>query len=112
MSGGSSQLMTPISPDPLGAYVRWSALAATVYVIGALVLHVGVRRGVMRQGMPRWRVRDTVGAFPLSLVGAAVLAASIVAVRFGAPAWIGGLGVALGAVWMTFGARAYLKLTR
>ena len=92
--------------------MRWSVLAVVVFVAAVAGLHWSVRRAMGRRGVREWRWRDSVGAFPLSIVGAVAALGSVVAERCGAPVWVAGVGVVVGVVWMSFGARAWGKLTR
>jgi hypothetical protein len=92
--------------------VRWGVFAAVVFVAAGAGLHWSVRRAMGRRGVRDWRWRDSVGAFPLSIMGAAAALGSLVAVRCGAPVWVAGVGVVVGVGWMSFGARAWVKLTR
>jgi hypothetical protein len=92
--------------------MRWITVGLLGYVAALVVLHAVVRSGMRRRGHAAWRVRDTVGAFPLSMAGAAVMTATLVSVQCGAPSGYGWAGAVLGLLWMSFGARAYLKLTR
>lgn len=92
--------------------MRWITVAVLAYLVALVALHASVRSGMRRRGHTDWRLRDTVGAFPLSLAGAAVMAAGLVSVQYGASSGYGWAGTVIGILWMSFGARAYLKLTR
>jgi hypothetical protein len=92
--------------------MRWITIALVAYFAAIVALHFGLRAAMTRRGLRSWRFGDTVGAFPLSLAGAAVMMATLVSVQCGAPSGYGWAGAVLGLLWMSFGARAYLKLTR
>jgi hypothetical protein len=90
--------------------VRMLAPLAVIWLTGALALHGSVSRAMRRRGVAPWRVQDTLGAFPLTLAGVALLLASLgggwCTRRWG----VASIGIVLAVCWMLFGARAYRKL--
>jgi hypothetical protein len=102
--------MTAIMAMSGDSCARVLAPIAVIWITGAILLHSSLSRAMRRRGVVPWRVRDTMGAFPLSLAGAALLLASL------GGGWCMGrwlvpsIGIVIAACWMLFGARAYRKL--
>lgn len=101
-----------ISPSLASPCVTAALLVALGWVLAAGVLHGRMRVLLERRGVRPWRVRDTIGAFPLSLAGAALIGLAGWLVWCAEGRWSALLALGVGATWMAFGARAYLKLTR